>query len=94
MLYDGKWKKVKDNEEGKISKVEAQIWLGLRELLLNPKCAPYYEITEHRLSHLLKVSLYLVYKLCKFKYKQFLFPSVTEILARNRIRSNRTFDRS
>nr|KAF7392133.1 hypothetical protein H0235_017132 [Vespula pensylvanica] len=59
MLYDGKWNKIKDNEEGKISKIEAQIWFGLRELLLNPKCGPYYEITEHRLSHLLKLQKYL-----------------------------------
>ncbi|KAK2583290.1 hypothetical protein KPH14_009294 [Odynerus spinipes] len=59
MKYDGKWGKVKENEEGKITKMEGQVWFGLRELLLNPKCAPYYEITEHRLSHLLKLQKYL-----------------------------------
>lgn len=55
MLYNSGWKKEKLSEEGKISKIEGQIWFGLRELLLNPKSAPYYEITEHRFSQLLKV---------------------------------------
>lgn len=59
MLYNSGWKKSKSNEEGKISKIEGQIWFGLRELLLNPKSAPYYEITEHRLSQLIKLQKYL-----------------------------------
>ena len=54
MIYNSGWRKVKSSE-GKISKIEAQTWLGLRELLLNPKSASYYEITEHRFSQLLKV---------------------------------------
>lgn len=54
-MYDASWKKVKANEVGKINKREGQIWFGLRELLLNPKCSPYYEITEHRMSQLSKV---------------------------------------
>lgn len=59
MIYNAGWKKEKPSEEGKICKIEGQVWFGLRELLLNPKCAPYYEITEHRLSHLLKLQKYL-----------------------------------
>ncbi|XP_053995372.1 zinc finger MYND domain-containing protein 10 [Hylaeus anthracinus] len=59
MIYNGGWKKLKSSEEGKISKIEGQVWFGLRELLLNPKCAPYYEITEHRISQLLKLQKYL-----------------------------------
>lgn len=55
MTYNGGWRKTKLNEEEKISKIEGQIWLGLRELLLNPKSASYYEITEHRFFKLLKV---------------------------------------
>lgn len=55
MIYNSGWKKVKSGEEGKISKIEGQVWLGLRELLLNTKSAPYYEITDHRFSQLLKV---------------------------------------
>ncbi|KAM0737414.1 Zinc finger MYND domain-containing protein 10 [Formica fusca] len=59
LMYDGSWKKVKANEIGKINKREGQVWFGLRELLLNPKCSPYYEITEHRLSQLSKLQKYL-----------------------------------
>lgn len=55
MIYNSGWKKVKSSEEGKISKIEGQVWFGLRELLLNPKSAPYYEITEHRVTQLIKV---------------------------------------
>lgn len=66
MTYNSGWKKIKSNEEGKISKLEGQVWLGLRELLLNPKSAPYYELTEHRFSQLLKVldALSLSYTRC------------------------------
>ncbi|CAL7944864.1 unnamed protein product [Xylocopa violacea] len=59
MVYNSGWKKVKSSEEEKISKIEGQVWFGLRELLLNPKSAPYYEITEHRFSQLLKLQKYL-----------------------------------
>lgn len=55
MTYEASWRKIKTNEIGKINKREGQVWFGLRELLLNPKCSPYYEITEHRLSQLSKV---------------------------------------
>ncbi|XP_076647141.1 zinc finger MYND-type containing 10 [Halictus rubicundus] len=59
MIYDGSWKKIKAGEEEKISKIEGQVWIGLRELLLNPKSAPYYEITDYRISHLMKLQKYL-----------------------------------
>ncbi|XP_078052093.1 zinc finger MYND-type containing 10 [Augochlora pura] len=59
MVYDGSWKKIKSGEEEKVSKIEGQVWIGLRELLLNPKSAPYYELTEYRLTHLMKLQKYL-----------------------------------
>lgn len=55
LTYDASWKKVQADEAGKICKREGQVWFTLRELLLNSKCSPYYEITEHRLSQLTKV---------------------------------------
>ena len=55
MIYNGKWEKIGDNDYDKICKFEGQVWFGLRELLLNPKCAPYYDITEVRASQLSKV---------------------------------------
>ncbi|XP_051174449.1 zinc finger MYND domain-containing protein 10 [Leptopilina boulardi] len=57
--YDGKWEKVNFSEEDKICKTEGQVWFGLREILLNPNCAPYYEITEFRLSQFLKLQKFL-----------------------------------
>ncbi|KYQ46581.1 Zinc finger MYND domain-containing protein 10 [Trachymyrmex zeteki] len=59
LMYEGSWRKIKPNEIGKINKREGQVWFGLRELLLNPKCSPYYEITEHRLSQLSKLQKHL-----------------------------------
>ena len=61
MIYNGKWEKVKTNEEDKLSKVEGQVWIGLRELLLNPKSAPYYQMTEFRVSELTKVVEQFIY---------------------------------
>ncbi|KAG5347741.1 ZMY10 protein, partial [Acromyrmex charruanus] len=59
LMYEGSWRKIKSSEIGKINKREGQVWFGLRELLLNPKCSPYYEITEHRLSQLSKLQKHL-----------------------------------
>lgn len=54
MIYNGKWQEIDDKNVDKVCKFEGQVWFGLRELLLNPKCAPYYEITEFRTSQLTK----------------------------------------
>ncbi|KYN04629.1 PREDICTED: zinc finger MYND domain-containing protein 10 [Cyphomyrmex costatus] len=59
LMYEASWRKIKPSEIGKINKREGQVWFGLRELLLNPKCSPYYEITEHRLSQLSKLQKHL-----------------------------------
>ncbi|XP_032689954.1 zinc finger MYND domain-containing protein 10 isoform X2 [Odontomachus brunneus] len=59
LTYDANWKKIQVDEVGKICKREGQVWFALRELLLNPKCSPYYEISEHRLSQLMKLQKYL-----------------------------------
>lgn len=53
--YNGKWEKNYSSMEEKISKIEGQVWFGLREILLNPICSSYYEVTEFRLSQFLKV---------------------------------------
>ncbi|XP_011296730.1 zinc finger MYND domain-containing protein 10 [Fopius arisanus] len=58
-IYTSTWEKVKENERDKICKTEGQIWIALRELLLNPKCAPYYPINEFRISELSKLQKYL-----------------------------------
>ncbi|XP_058804033.1 zinc finger MYND domain-containing protein 10 [Phymastichus coffea] len=59
MIYNGKWHKLDDKDIDKLCKFEGQVWFGLRELLLNPKCAPYYDITEFRMSQLTKLQKYM-----------------------------------
>ncbi|XP_063983250.1 zinc finger MYND domain-containing protein 10 [Diachasmimorpha longicaudata] len=59
VLYMSSWETIKDSEKDKICKIEGQIWIGLRELLLNPKCAPYYPINEFRIAELLKLQKHL-----------------------------------
>lgn len=75
MVYTGKWEKKEDYN--KIDKFEAQVWFGLRELLLNPKCAPYYDITEFRMAQLTKVFIKIFNFLLQFKKK--LFITVAEV---------------
>ncbi|CAD6225380.1 GSCOCG00005649001-RA-CDS [Cotesia congregata] len=61
MIYStiGVWEKLKEGEEDKVSKIEGQVWFGLRELLLNPKAATYYQVSEFRISALAKLQKYL-----------------------------------
>ncbi|KAF7998212.1 hypothetical protein HCN44_009610 [Aphidius gifuensis] len=59
MIYNSTWEKVEKKESDKICRAEGQVWLGLRELLLNPKSGPYYEITEFRMTELIKLQKYL-----------------------------------
>ncbi|XP_046473343.1 zinc finger MYND domain-containing protein 10 [Neodiprion pinetum] len=59
MVYNGKWETVNETDQDRMCRVEGQVWIGLREILLNPKCAPYYEITEFRMSKLVKLQKYL-----------------------------------
>ncbi|XP_015592432.1 zinc finger MYND domain-containing protein 10 isoform X2 [Cephus cinctus] len=59
MIYNGKWEIINLNDAERISKIEGQAWIGLRELLLNPKCVPYYEINDFRMSELFKLQKYL-----------------------------------
>ncbi|XP_066590949.1 zinc finger MYND domain-containing protein 10 isoform X2 [Prorops nasuta] len=58
MIYNAKWEKLKSDEEDTVPKIEGQVWFGLRELLLNPNNASYYEITEFRLNELMKKYLH------------------------------------
>lgn len=58
-IYLSTWEKIKSSDNDKICKIEGQVWIGLRELLLNPKCVGYYEITEFRMSELIKLQKHL-----------------------------------
>ncbi|KAK4884912.1 hypothetical protein RN001_001183 [Aquatica leii] len=52
----GKWK---DWDGESVPKVEAQIWLALRQLLLDAACLTHYNITESRKAQLMKLQPYL-----------------------------------
>ncbi|KAF5303105.1 hypothetical protein FQR65_LT19046, partial [Abscondita terminalis] len=54
--FGGKWKQW-DGES--VPKVEAQIWLALRQLLLDSACPTHYDITDSRKAQLLKLQPYL-----------------------------------
>ncbi|XP_043277518.1 zinc finger MYND domain-containing protein 10 [Venturia canescens] len=60
MIYtNGKWQKIRSKDENKLCKAEGQVWIGIRELLLNPTSGAYYEMTEFRISQLMKLQKYL-----------------------------------
>ncbi|KAF5290976.1 hypothetical protein FQA39_LY14507 [Lamprigera yunnana] len=48
----GKWK---DWDGESVPRVEAQVWLALRQLLLDPACVTHYDITDSRKSQLAKL---------------------------------------
>lgn len=59
IYIDGQWKRISSETSEKLSSTEAQIWFGLRELLLNPKCFQYYEFSDFRKSQLFKLQKFL-----------------------------------
>ncbi|KAK7863270.1 hypothetical protein R5R35_001477 [Gryllus longicercus] len=52
---EGKWKLLEGEAKMKLSRTEAQIWLCLRHLLLDPKCLTYYEFNDYRKTQLTKL---------------------------------------
>ncbi|CAG9813787.1 unnamed protein product [Phaedon cochleariae] len=52
-LYSGGVWKDWDNEQ--LGQCEAQVWLTLRQLLLDPECQSYYSLTENRRKQLAKL---------------------------------------
>ncbi|XP_023019578.1 zinc finger MYND domain-containing protein 10 [Leptinotarsa decemlineata] len=52
-VYSGGSWKAWDNEQ--LGQSEAQVWLTLRHLLLDPDCPKYYPLTESRRNHLAKL---------------------------------------
>jgi len=56
---DSKWQIVKEQNWGKVPKIEAQCWLAVYNILLTKETAQKYEITENRKNHLMKLKKYL-----------------------------------
>lgn len=51
----GKWQKVNPQAEMKLTQTEAQVWIGLRQLLLDQKCTTHYDVNDYRRNQFLKV---------------------------------------
>jgi hypothetical protein len=54
---DCKWQEIKDEANMKVTRAEAQTWLALRHLLLDPRCPTHYDINEYRKNQLIKVRI-------------------------------------
>ncbi|GLV36500.1 Zinc finger MYND-type containing 10 [Carabus blaptoides fortunei] len=52
----GRWEKLSGE---RLCKTEAQLWIGLRQILLDPRCLQYYELTDFRKNQLVKLQKYL-----------------------------------
>lgn len=55
IFADEKWKNVVGDEFLKVTKIEAQTWFCLRQILFNENVMRNYEITEFRQRELAKV---------------------------------------
>ncbi|KAK3917218.1 Zinc finger MYND domain-containing protein 10 [Frankliniella fusca] len=58
-FIDGRWVQVSGEDLLKLTRVEGQVWLALRQLLLRESCARNYEFSEFRKSQLQKVLRYM-----------------------------------
>lgn len=56
---DQKWNTVPVNEQNRVTKTEAQIWLTVYNMFLSQDTNRKYEITSHRKSNLLRLRKYL-----------------------------------
>lgn len=56
---DQAWKVVPKNEEHKITKIEAQIWLSIYNMFLSQDSNRKYEITSFRKANLLRLRKYM-----------------------------------
>ena len=54
---NSKWAVVEKAEYGRLPKVEAQIWITLYNLFMDPDCRKKYELTEEKKSLLLRVHI-------------------------------------
>lgn len=50
-----RWEKVKSDDEEALPKVEAQVWLFLRHIILDKNFLKYYELNDYRKRELNKV---------------------------------------
>jgi hypothetical protein len=58
-VLDCKWQEINGEANMKVTRAEAQTWLALRHLLLDPCCPAHYDINEYRKNQLIKVRILL-----------------------------------
>lgn len=51
----GKWRDIPAEDRLKITKMDAQVWISLLNLLLKPDCQRKYDFNNFNKNHLLKV---------------------------------------
>lgn len=53
---NGKWVMVEKNEYSKVVKLEANVWIAIYNVFMEPECRKKYELSEFRKSNLLRVN--------------------------------------
>ena len=56
---DQRWQVIKDHDKGKVTKIEAQIWLTIYNMFMTADSARKYEITTYRKQNLLRLRKFL-----------------------------------
>lgn len=53
---NSKWNVIPKSEYGKLPKTEAQVWIAIYNLFMDPDCRKKYELNDERKNNLLKVT--------------------------------------
>nr|CAD7576537.1 unnamed protein product [Timema californicum] len=56
---DGKWQHIEGEAAHKVTHTEGQLWIAIRQLLLDPRCPAHYDINDTRKNQLIKLQCYL-----------------------------------
>nr|CAD7443563.1 unnamed protein product [Timema bartmani] len=56
---DGKWQHIEGEAAQKVTRTEGQLWIAIRQLLLDPRCPAHYDINDTRKNQLIKLQCYL-----------------------------------
>lgn len=56
---NSKWSVIDKNEYCKLPKLEAQVWIAIYNLFMDPECRKKYEITDFRKNNMLRLRKYM-----------------------------------
>ncbi|CAE8625959.1 unnamed protein product, partial [Polarella glacialis] len=54
-----KWQVVEADDEGRLPKLQTQVWLSIYNLVMDPECRSRYEMTSFRRENLLRLRRYI-----------------------------------